>query len=176
LIVEDDSDTRLAYHILLKVKRYDTYFAKDPLSCLWGAQTPPGSDHDGSRLNRRRRIPHHRVTHDAGHLANIPDHRMSAGDVQTFKPRAMEIAAQAYFQKPVEQARLMETISRLNGESGDSVVHRFLELAQAFRNKHLNIDPQSPKGKVPRDARHVGAFAYRRSRFSGRDPAKLDAF
>src|SRR5271165_5264683 len=37
LIVEDDSDTRLAYHILLAVKRYQTFFAKDPLSCLLGA-------------------------------------------------------------------------------------------------------------------------------------------
>jgi CheY-like chemotaxis protein len=35
LIVEDDSDTRLTYHILLKVKHYETYIATDPLSCLW---------------------------------------------------------------------------------------------------------------------------------------------
>lgn len=34
LIVEDNPDTALGYHILLKVKNYDTCFAKDPLSCL----------------------------------------------------------------------------------------------------------------------------------------------
>jgi hypothetical protein len=35
LIVEDDSDTRLAYHIIVKAKHCETFFAEDPLSCLW---------------------------------------------------------------------------------------------------------------------------------------------
>jgi CheY-like chemotaxis protein len=75
LIVEDDSDTRLAYHILLKVKHCETYFAKDPLSCLWGAHKHRPdliimdiglTAGDGFRAMAQ--------LHTAGHLAN-PHHR-----------------------------------------------------------------------------------------------------
>jgi CheY-like chemotaxis protein len=137
LIVEDDSDTRLAYHILLKVKHYETYFAKDPLSCLWGAHKHRPdliimdiglTAGDGFRAMKQ--------LHDAGHLANIPILVISGGDIQTFKSRAMEFGAQAYFQKPVEQARLMETISRLIGESSDDV--SFLDSSNMRRLSEIN--------------------------------------
>jgi CheY-like chemotaxis protein len=81
LIVEDDSDTRLAYHILLKVKHCETYFAKDPLSCLWGAHKHRPdliimdiglTAGDGFRAMAQ--------LHTAGHLANIPIIVISGGD------------------------------------------------------------------------------------------------
>jgi CheY-like chemotaxis protein len=45
LIVEDDADVRLGYHILFKANHYDTFFAKDPISCLSEAQASTGPDH-----------------------------------------------------------------------------------------------------------------------------------
>jgi DNA-binding response OmpR family regulator len=98
LIVEDDSDTRLAYHILLKRKHYETYSAKDPLSCLWGAHKhhPDQIIMDVGRVAgdgfRAMKQPH------AGHLAKIPIIVIPGGDVQTFRSRAVELGAQAYFE------------------------------------------------------------------------------
>ena len=34
LIVEDDADVRLGYHVLLKANHYDTFFAADSLSAI----------------------------------------------------------------------------------------------------------------------------------------------
>ena len=54
LIVEDDADVRLGYHVLLKAHHYDTFFAAD--ACVRGkrgAQASAGSDYSGSRSARR---------------------------------------------------------------------------------------------------------------------------
>jgi CheY-like chemotaxis protein len=120
LIVEDDSDTRLAYHIILKVKRYETLFAKDPLSCLWEAhKSKPNliimdiglAAGDGFRAMAQLKA--------AGHLAQIPVIVVSGGDVNTFKKRALESGAQAYLEKPVDENRMINIISGLIGESTD---------------------------------------------------------
>jgi CheY-like chemotaxis protein len=39
LIVEDDGDVRLGYHILLNAHHYDTFFTSDSLSAVSGART-----------------------------------------------------------------------------------------------------------------------------------------
>jgi CheY-like chemotaxis protein len=117
LIVEDDSDTSLAYHIILKVKRYDTFFAKDPLSCLWQAhKNRPDliildiglAAGDGFRAIEQLKA--------AAHLAHIPIVVVSGGSVPTLE-RTLEFGANAYLQKPVEQAKLLSLVAQLAGES-----------------------------------------------------------
>jgi len=118
LIVEDDSDTRLAYHIFLKVKQYETFFAGDPLSCLWEAhKNRPElilmdiglTAGDGFRAMEQLKA--------ATHLASIPVIVVSGGDAQRLEPRALQSGAKAYLQKPVDQTKLLALISNLIGES-----------------------------------------------------------
>lgn len=118
LIVEDDSDTRLAYHILLQVKEYETYFAKDPMSCLWEAHRHrpdiilldiglEAGDGFGAMEHLRA----------AAHLGNIPIVIISARDAREYEKRALDFGAKAYLQKPVDQRILLAVISRLIGQS-----------------------------------------------------------
>lgn len=118
LIVEDDSDTRLAYHIFLRVKQYDTFFAKDPLSCLWEAHKNRPElilmdigleAGDGFRAMEQLKA--------AVHLADIPVIVVSGGDARLLESRALQSGAKAYFQKPVDQAQLLKTISDTIGVS-----------------------------------------------------------
>jgi CheY-like chemotaxis protein len=120
LIVEDDSDTRLAYHILLKVKHYETFFAKDPLSCLWEAhKNRPDlitmdiglTAGDGFRAMAQLK--------SADHLAKIPVIVVSGLDIQMLKERALQSGAIAYFQKPFEQDKFLQTITQLIGNSSE---------------------------------------------------------
>lgn len=120
LIVEDDSDLRLGYHILLKGKLYDTFFAKDPLSCLSEAHKhrpdliildlglPFG---DGFRVMEQfKAVPH---------LEGIPIIVVSGADIHTAKDRALKCGAKAYLQKPADNAELLTLISQLIGESSE---------------------------------------------------------
>ena len=123
LIVEDDSDTRLGYHIVLKVKQYETFFAKDPLSCLWEAhKNRPDliildiglAAGDGFRAMEQLKA--------AGHLAGIPIVVVSGGSIPTLE-RALQCGADAYLQKPVEQAKLLATVAQFAGESSGEMLH-----------------------------------------------------
>lgn len=120
LIVEDDSDTRLAYHIILNVKHYDTFFAKDPLSCLWEAHKHRPhliimdlglSAGDGFRAMEQLTA--------ASHLADIPVIVVSGADAATCRPRALAAGASTYLEKPVDQALMVRVISGLIGDSSD---------------------------------------------------------
>jgi twitching motility two-component system response regulator PilH len=124
LIVEDDSDVRLGYHILFKVKRYETFFAEDPLSSLAEAHKhrpdliildlglPAG---DGFRvMEQLKAVPH---------LKEIPIVVVSGGDIHTVKTRALLCGAKAYLQKPADNAELLTIISQLIGEPGEEAPH-----------------------------------------------------
>ncbi|MGO9840876.1 MAG: response regulator [Candidatus Acidiferrales bacterium] len=122
LIVEDDSDTRLAYHIILKVKHYETSFVKDPLSCLWEAHRfKPNliimdiglTADDGFRAMSQLKA--------AAHLAEIPVIVVSGGDKKAFKSRALSFGAYAYLQKPIDPKKMMSVIARLIGDSDEEV-------------------------------------------------------
>ena len=121
LIVEDDSDPRLAYHILLKVKGCETFFAKDPLSCLCEAHRHQPdlilldiglAAGDGFRAMEQLK--------DFAHLGTIPIVIVSGRSPQECEARALQCGARAYLQKPIDQNRLLAIVAQLTGESGES--------------------------------------------------------
>jgi len=122
LVVEDDADVRLGYHVLLQAHHYDTFFAADSLSAISEARKhkpdliildlglPAG---DGFIvLERLGVIPH---------LAVIPVIVVSARDLQGNKERALKAGARAFVQKPWNDDELLAIISQLLGQPDISV-------------------------------------------------------
>jgi DNA-binding response OmpR family regulator len=117
LIVEDDADVRLGYHVLLKANHYDTFFAADSTSAVSEARKhkpdliildlglPAG---DGFIVLERFRA--------NTHLAVIPVIVVSARDLQGNKERALKAGAQAYVQKPWNDDELLALMSDLLGQ------------------------------------------------------------
>ena len=127
LIIEDDSDLRLGYHIRLKANNYDTFFAADALASMTEARKhqpdliildlglPAG---DGFIVMERLKT--------NVHLAAIPIIVVSARDQRENKERALKAGAKAYLQKPVKDDELLAVIRQLLGETVPSkheVVH-----------------------------------------------------
>jgi two-component system KDP operon response regulator KdpE len=114
LIVEDDADVRLGYHVLLKANYYDTFFAVDSLSAVSEARKqqpdliildlglPAG---DGFIVLDRFRA--------NTHLAAIPVVVVSARDLHGNKERALKAGAKAFVQKPWNDNELLALISEL---------------------------------------------------------------
>ena len=120
LIIEDDADVRLGYHVLLKANHYDTFFAADSLSAISEARKhlpdliildlglPAG---DGFIVLDRFRV--------NTYLAVIPVIVVSGRDlhgIQGNKERALKSGAKAYLQKPWNDDELLVTISQLLGQ------------------------------------------------------------
>ena len=120
LIIEDDADVRLGYHVLLKANHYDTFFAADSLSAISEARKhmpdliildlglPAG---DGFIVLDRFRV--------NTYLAVIPVIVVSGRDlhgIQGNKERALKAGAKAYLQKPWNDDELLVTISQLLGQ------------------------------------------------------------
>jgi DNA-binding response OmpR family regulator len=128
LIVEDDTDVRLGYHVLLKANHYDTVFASDALSAVSGARKhlpdliildlglPAG---DGFIVLDRFRA-------DA-HLSVIPVIVVSARDLQGNKEHALNAGARAYLQKPWDDNELLAIINQLLGQPDLSISQRARE-------------------------------------------------
>jgi DNA-binding response OmpR family regulator len=118
LIIEDDSDLRLGYHVRLKANNYDTFFAADALASMTEARKnqpdliildlglPAG---DGFIVMDRLKT--------NVHLAAIPIIVVSARDQRQNKDRALRAGAKAYLQKPVKDDELLAVIRRLLGET-----------------------------------------------------------
>jgi DNA-binding response OmpR family regulator len=117
LVIEDDSDVRLGFHILLKANGYRTCFAPDCLSAISEARKqdpdlilldlglPAG---DGFVvLQRLRAIPS---------LAIVPVIVVSARDHSANQPRALAAGAKAYLQKPWDDRELLAIIAKELGE------------------------------------------------------------
>lgn len=117
LIIEDDADVRLGYHVFLKAHHYDTFFAADALSSVSEARKhqpdviildlglPAG---DGFVvLDRLQANPY---------LAVIPVIVVSARDIHANKERALRAGAKAYLQKPWNDEELLSLIGELAGE------------------------------------------------------------
>jgi|HubBroStandDraft_6_1064221.scaffolds.fasta_scaffold861496_1 CheY-like chemotaxis protein len=116
LVVEDDPDTRRFYNIVLQSKGYETFFAKDPLSCLWEAhKNRPDlilldiglAAGDGFRAMEQLKT--------AAHLANIPIVVVSGRRPQECEARALQSGARAYLQKPMDQTHLLQLVAELVG-------------------------------------------------------------
>jgi two-component system KDP operon response regulator KdpE len=125
LIVEDDTDVRLGYHILLKANHYDTVFASDALSAVSGARKhlpdliildlglPAG---DGFIVLDRFRA-------DTD-LSVIPVIVVSARDFHGNKEHALQAGARAYLQKPWNDDELLAIIGHLLGQPDLAVSQR----------------------------------------------------
>ena len=122
LIVEDDADVRLGYHVLLKANHYDTCFAGDGMTALSEALKsrpdliildlglPAG---DGFVVLERFRV--------NLNLAVVPIVVVSGRDLHGNKERALKAGAKAFLQKPWNDTELLEVISQLLGQSDASL-------------------------------------------------------
>jgi len=125
LIIEDDSDVRLGYHIRLKANNYDTFFAPDALTSMTEARKhqpdliildlglPAG---DGFVVMERLKA--------NPHLAVIPIIVVSARDPYANRERALQAGAKAFLQKPVDNDELMAVIRQCLGETNGSEQHK----------------------------------------------------
>ena len=117
LVVEDDADVRLGYHVLLKANHYDTFFAADSISAIAEARKhqpdlilldlglPAG---DGFIvLERFRAMPI---------LSVIPVIVVSARDLHGNKERALKAGAKAFVQKPWNDSELLALVGQLLGQ------------------------------------------------------------
>ena len=114
LIVEDDSDVRLGYHVMLKAHHFDTFFGTDAVSAI--AETrkhqpdlilldlglPAG---DGFIVMERLRA--------KPEWAAIPVIVVSGRDVAANKERSLRAGAKAFVQKPWNDNELLALIDQL---------------------------------------------------------------
>jgi DNA-binding response OmpR family regulator len=117
LIVEDDSDMRLGFQVLLGSHGYETFVATDSTSAVTEARKhlphliildlglPAG---DGFLVLDRYRA--------NSFLSVVPVIVVSARDLHGNKERALSGGAQAYVQKPFDDDELMELIREHLGE------------------------------------------------------------
>jgi DNA-binding response OmpR family regulator len=118
LVVEDDPEVRLGYHILLKANRYKTLIAIDSAAAISQARDhqpdliildlglPAG---DGFVVLNRLRA--------NTYLSVIPVIVVSARDVRGTRERVLMDGARAYVQKPWDDADLLRLIGELVGPS-----------------------------------------------------------
>lgn len=118
LIVEDDGDVRLGYHLRLKANNYDTFFAADSLSGITEARKhqpdliildlglPAG---DGFVVMERLK--------SNTYLAVIPVIIVTGRDPYANRERALRAGAKAFLQKPVDNNELLAVIQRCLGET-----------------------------------------------------------
>jgi DNA-binding response OmpR family regulator len=121
LIVEDDGDVRLGYHIRLKANNYDTFFAADSLTSITQARKhqpdliildlglPAG---DGFIVMERLKA--------NTYLAVIPVIIVTGRDPYANRERALRAGARAFLQKPVDNNELLAVIRRCLGETNGS--------------------------------------------------------
>jgi DNA-binding response OmpR family regulator len=118
LIIEDDPDVRLGYHLRLKADNYDTFFAADALTSIAEARKhqpdviildlglPAG---DGFVVMERLKT--------NTHLAVIPVIVVSGRDPHANRERALRAGAKAFLQKPVDNEKLLSAIRQCLGET-----------------------------------------------------------
>lgn len=113
LIIEDDQDMRRALNIRLRASEYDTAFASDAVMALSIAKKEmpdlilldlglPGGD-GFVVLDRMKNI---------ASLACVPVIVVSAMDPAKNKRLALDAGAEAFFEKPVDNAALMTCIQQ----------------------------------------------------------------
>jgi DNA-binding response OmpR family regulator len=117
LVIDDDPDVRHGLHIRLKANHYDVFFAVDGLSSISEAKKhepdliildlglPAG---DGFTVMERLRA--------NDNLALIPVIIVSARDRHVNRERALKAGANAFLQKPVDNAELLAVIRQALGE------------------------------------------------------------
>ncbi|MBV9573230.1 MAG: response regulator [Acidobacteriales bacterium] len=121
LVIEDDRDVRLGYHVLLKSSGYDTFFAEDGMTAVTEARKqqpdviildlglPAG---DGFVVLERLRA--------NTSLSLIPVIVVSGRDIHSSKERALKAGAKAFLQKPWDDRELLTLVRQLAGQSSMS--------------------------------------------------------
>jgi DNA-binding response OmpR family regulator len=120
LIIEDDPDVRLAYHVRFKANNYDTFFACDAIGGFTEARKHepdliildlglPGGD-GFVVMERLKTNPR---------LAVIPIIVVSARAGLVNQERAVEAGARAFLQKPVDNDELFAVIQQTLGGPAD---------------------------------------------------------
>lgn len=118
LIIEDDSDTRLGLTIRFRANGFGTLLAVDGVGGLMAAQRDqpdlilldlglPGGD--GFVVLERLKA--------NSKTESIPVIVLSARDPTLNRPKALELGAEAYFQKPAESDQLIAEVRRHLGEA-----------------------------------------------------------
>lgn len=131
LIVDDNEDLSKALRIILRSQGYLTAIAVDGVSAISQAkkETPdliildlglPAGD--GFKVMER--------LSNIEALASIPIIVLSAKDAATNKGEALNSGAKAFFQKPADNAELLEAIKVLIQESEAGSAEPFLEVAR----------------------------------------------
>jgi DNA-binding response OmpR family regulator len=122
LIVDDDPDVLHGMHIRLRANDYDTFFAADALTAVAEARTckpdlvildlglPAGGGF--VVMERLKAFPS---------LAVVPIIVVSARDVAPNYARSIEAGADAFLQKPVDNAQLLAVIRQSLGQASRSV-------------------------------------------------------
>jgi len=121
LIVEDDHDVRLGYHIRLKANHYDTFFAADSLTSITEARKHqpdliildlglPGGDGFVVMDRLKTNL----------YLAVVPVIVVTARDPSANRERALRAGAKAFLQKPVNNDELLAVIRQCLGETNGS--------------------------------------------------------
>jgi two-component system KDP operon response regulator KdpE len=117
LIVEDDADVRLGYHVLLKANGYDTFFAPDSLAAISESNKHkpdliildlglPAGDGFVVMDRLRGKLP----------LPPMPVIVVSGRDVRANKERALKAGARAFVQKPWDDDELLGLVAQLLGQ------------------------------------------------------------
>ena len=117
LIVEDDADVRLGYHVLLKANGYDTFFAPDSVAAISESNkhSPdlvildlglPAGDGFVVLERLRGKLP----------LPPMPVIVVSGRDVRANKERALRAGARAFVQKPWDDDELLGLVAQLLGQ------------------------------------------------------------
>jgi DNA-binding response OmpR family regulator len=155
LVVEDDADVRLGYHVLLKAHHYDTAFAADGMSAMAEIRKqepdlivldlglPVG---DGFVVMDRLRA--------NTHLAVIPVIVVSARDVRANEARALAAGAKAFLQKPWKDEDLLAKISHLLVEPEPAVQHTGegeSKVRYSLENDGVDSGTRTPAGPDPID-------------------------
>jgi DNA-binding response OmpR family regulator len=111
MIVDDDADIRMALRLRLRANRFETVSASDGYSAMAMAQKerpdmvildlglPAG---DGYVVMKQMQ--------QSDTLSDIPIIVLTARDPQTSEGRSLEAGAIAFFQKPVDNDRLLDVI------------------------------------------------------------------
>jgi DNA-binding response OmpR family regulator len=117
LIIEDDPDVRLGYHIRFKANNYDTFFAGDALTSVTEARKCepdliildlglPGGD-GFVVMDRFKKNPQ---------LAVVPIIVISGRAGRVNQDRAIRAGVKAFLQKPVDNDELMAVVRQTLGE------------------------------------------------------------
>ena len=122
LVVEDDPDVRLGYHVLLKAHYYDAFLAVDGVSAVTQAHEhrpdliildlglPAG---DGFMV-----LDWLKVSTD---VSTIPVIVISGRDPHKNRERAIEAGVKVFLQKPWNDDELLATIDQLVGSPDSSI-------------------------------------------------------